>query len=205
MRHVTFGGANSLDNFIARPDDGVDWLLWCNEAAQVMAEFWPTIDTVVMGRKTYDVQRRMSENGVSPEGDYSGVRTYVFSRTLPEGTHGGATIVREDAADFVRRLKAQDGKGICVMGGGELARSLFEAGLICRADDRGDPVVQLSPPLICGPEQFEQIESTLRTVLSEAVFAAYHRTVELGEQMEAQVEAQAAATGRRGKYANPDG
>ena len=141
MRHVTFGGANSLDNFIARPDDGVDWLLWCNEAAQVMAEFWPTIDTVVMGRKTYDVQRRMSENGVSPEGDYSGVRTYVFSRTLPEGEHGGATIVREDAADFVRRLKAQDGKGICVMGGGELARSLFEAGLIDRLGMNIHPVL----------------------------------------------------------------
>jgi adenosylmethionine-8-amino-7-oxononanoate aminotransferase len=51
---------------------------------------------------------------------------------------------------------------------GYLSGALFEAGLICRADDRGDPVVQLSPPLICGPEQFEQIESTLRTVLSEA-------------------------------------
>jgi adenosylmethionine-8-amino-7-oxononanoate aminotransferase len=51
---------------------------------------------------------------------------------------------------------------------GYLSGALFEAGLICRADDRGDPVVQLSPTLICGPEQFEQIESTLRTVLSEA-------------------------------------
>jgi adenosylmethionine-8-amino-7-oxononanoate aminotransferase len=51
---------------------------------------------------------------------------------------------------------------------GFLSGRLFEAGLICRADDRGDPVVQLSPPLICGPEQFDQIESTLRTVLSEA-------------------------------------
>ena len=130
MRQVTFGGANSLDNFIARSDHAVDWLLWCDEAAQIMAEFWPTIDTVVMGRKTYDVQRRMSADGVTPEGDYSGVKTYVFSRTLPEGPDGGATIVREDAADFVRRLKAQDGKGICVMGGGELARSLLEGGVI---------------------------------------------------------------------------
>jgi adenosylmethionine-8-amino-7-oxononanoate aminotransferase len=51
---------------------------------------------------------------------------------------------------------------------GFLSGRLFEAGLICRADDRGDPVVQLSPPLVCGPEQFDQIEATLRTVLSEA-------------------------------------
>ena len=46
--------------------------------------------------------------------------------------------------------------------------SLFEAGLYCRADDRGDPVVQLAPPLICDQSHFTEIESTLRTVLTEA-------------------------------------
>jgi adenosylmethionine-8-amino-7-oxononanoate aminotransferase len=51
---------------------------------------------------------------------------------------------------------------------GFLSGRLFEAGLICRADDRGDPVVQLAPPLVCGPEQFDEICSTLRTVLTEA-------------------------------------
>jgi adenosylmethionine-8-amino-7-oxononanoate aminotransferase len=51
---------------------------------------------------------------------------------------------------------------------GFLSGRLFDAGLICRADDRGDPVVQLAPPLVCGPEQFDQIETTLRTVLTEA-------------------------------------
>ncbi len=51
---------------------------------------------------------------------------------------------------------------------GFLSGRLFEAGLICRADDRGDPVVQLSPPLVCGPEEFYQICTTLRTVLTEA-------------------------------------
>jgi adenosylmethionine-8-amino-7-oxononanoate aminotransferase len=51
---------------------------------------------------------------------------------------------------------------------GYLSGALFEAGLICRADDRGDPVVQLSPPLICGQEEFDFIAATLREVLSEA-------------------------------------
>jgi adenosylmethionine-8-amino-7-oxononanoate aminotransferase len=51
---------------------------------------------------------------------------------------------------------------------GYLSGALFEAGLICRADDRGDPVVQLSPPLICGQEEIDFIASTLREVLSEA-------------------------------------
>ena len=51
---------------------------------------------------------------------------------------------------------------------GYLSAELFDRGLICRADDRGDPVIQLSPPLIAGPEQFEEIESVLRPVLEEA-------------------------------------
>ncbi len=51
---------------------------------------------------------------------------------------------------------------------GFLSGELFKRGLICRADDRGDPVVQLSPPLIAGPEHFEEMESVLRPVLEEA-------------------------------------
>jgi adenosylmethionine-8-amino-7-oxononanoate aminotransferase len=51
---------------------------------------------------------------------------------------------------------------------GYLSGALFEAGLICRADDRGDPVVQLAPPLICGPTEIALIEQVLRDVLSEA-------------------------------------
>jgi adenosylmethionine-8-amino-7-oxononanoate aminotransferase len=51
---------------------------------------------------------------------------------------------------------------------GFLSTELFKRGLICRADDRGDPVVQLSPPLIAGPEQFAEMESVLRPVLEEA-------------------------------------
>jgi adenosylmethionine-8-amino-7-oxononanoate aminotransferase len=51
---------------------------------------------------------------------------------------------------------------------GFLSAELYRRGLICRADDRGDPVIQLSPPLIAGPEQFAEIESVLRPVLAEA-------------------------------------
>jgi adenosylmethionine-8-amino-7-oxononanoate aminotransferase len=51
---------------------------------------------------------------------------------------------------------------------GFLSGELYRRGLICRADDRGDPVIQLSPPLIAGPEQFHEIETILRDVLTEA-------------------------------------
>lgn len=135
MRKVIFGGANSLDNCFARPDGGVDWLRWCDEAAAVMMETWKTVDTVIMGRKTYEFARRHGGAGQSSPG----VTSYVFSRTLPD--EPGVNIVREDAAAFVARLKEQPGKDICVMGGGGLARSLFEAGLIDRVGFNIHPVL----------------------------------------------------------------
>ncbi|QYB02788.1 aspartate aminotransferase family protein [Rhodococcus sp. USK10] len=51
---------------------------------------------------------------------------------------------------------------------GFLSTALFDAGLYCRADDRGDPVIQLAPPLICGQTEFDEIENILRGVLTEA-------------------------------------
>jgi dihydrofolate reductase len=125
MRKVVFGGANSLDNFIARKDDSFDWLLWNKEVTRIMEDFWKTIDTIVMGRRTYDVSVRMGHGG-----SYAGIKTYIFSRTIKKSSDNGMTFVSEDAASFVRRLKSEEGKDICVMGGGVLAKSLFEADLI---------------------------------------------------------------------------
>ena len=54
MRKVAFGVANSLDNYIARKDGAIDWILGGEEATAMMTEFWKTIDAVVIGRKTYE-------------------------------------------------------------------------------------------------------------------------------------------------------
>jgi dihydrofolate reductase len=94
------------------------------EAAELKSSFWQTIDTVLMGRKTFEVAVRHGQ-----EVGYPGVKNYVFSRTIKR-IDGPVSIVSEEAAEFVRSLKCQDGKGICVIGGGELARSLFESDLI---------------------------------------------------------------------------
>jgi adenosylmethionine-8-amino-7-oxononanoate aminotransferase len=51
---------------------------------------------------------------------------------------------------------------------GFLSHALYENGLYCRADDRGDPVIQLSPPLICDQSHFDEMEEVLRKVLTEA-------------------------------------
>src|SRR4029079_5628495 len=108
MRKVTFGGANSLDNFFARKDDSVDLLLYCKEVQQIMKDYWKNIDTVVMGRRTYEVAIKMGGDG----GSGQGVKTYIFSRTIKKRSSKKLTFVSDDAADYVRRLKQEKGKDI---------------------------------------------------------------------------------------------
>lgn len=124
-RKVTFGGAVSLDGYFAGPDEAIDWLLWSDEAAAVSAASWRGVDTMLMGRRTWEFALRVGGGpGVGPK-----IRTFVFSRTLA-GVPDGVELVREDAAGFVRRLKGEEGGGILVMGGGELGSALIEAGLV---------------------------------------------------------------------------
>jgi dihydrofolate reductase len=126
-RKVTFGGACSLDGFFARKDDSVDWLMWSDEAGEIMQDYWKRIDTVVMGRKTYEAGLKLTKGKGDP---YSGMKSYVFSRTLKPGAAGGTEVIASDAVAFVRKLKRGSGKDICVMGGGELACSLLEGDVI---------------------------------------------------------------------------
>lgn len=127
MRKVTFGGANSFDNYFARKDDSVDWLMWGDEAAAVMKDYWSSIDTVLMGRRTYETAMKLSKGKSNP---YPDVKSYVFSRTLKPAKNKAVEIVNEDAVAFVKKLKGEKGKDICLMGGGLFAKSLFEADLI---------------------------------------------------------------------------
>ncbi len=127
MRKVTFSGANSLDNYIARPDGAVDWLLFGKEAASYLKEYWKTIDTILMGRKTYEMGLEQSKGQSNP---YSGIKAYVFSRTLKASRDDAVEIVSGDAVSFVRKLKSEEGKDIFLMGGGLFAKTLFEAQLI---------------------------------------------------------------------------
>ena len=126
-RKVTFGGASSLDSYFARKDDAVDWLMPSAEAMKLMKAYWETVDTIVMGRKTYEVGLKMTKGAKNP---FSGFKTYVFSRTLQPKKEEAFEIVRDDAVEFVRRLKEEPGKDICIMGGGNLACSLLDGGVI---------------------------------------------------------------------------
>lgn len=132
MRKVIFGGASSLDNYFAREDGSVDWLIIDAEAMELMSGMLDRFDVMIMGRKTWSASMaNFSEEELrKAEEMSSGMRSVVFSRTLEPGRKGGYEIVNTDPGEFVRELKEQDGKDICVMGGGELARELFEAGMI---------------------------------------------------------------------------
>lgn len=132
MRKVVYGGATSLDQFLAREDGAVDWLIMDAESMELMKDMWDRFDVMLMGRKTWStaIEQFSEEDLKRAEEAKGGMPSYVFSRTLEAGKHDGYEIVNEDPAGFVRRLKEQDGKDICVMGGGELAAVLFEAGLI---------------------------------------------------------------------------
>jgi dihydrofolate reductase len=153
MRTVTYGAACSLDMFITGPDDAMDWIVWTDDVQQIMAGFWKDIDVVVTGRKTYEFALKAGGGGSMP-----GVTGYVCSRTLPESALKGETLVR-DAVPFLRDLKAQPGKGICLMGGGELARSLFEAGLIDRVGLNIHPVLLGGGvPMFPGPMRRSDLE-----------------------------------------------
>jgi dihydrofolate reductase len=157
MRTVTFGAACSLDGFIARPDHSVDWLRWSKDVSAITNAFWKTIDTVVMGRKTYAVAVR------SGGGGYPGVKNYVFSRTLKQSDNPKVQIVADEAAVFVAALKKTKGKGTCVMGGGELASDLFNAGLIDEVGLNIHPIVLGSGipmfPRVQRPLDLELIEN----------------------------------------------
>lgn len=124
MRKVIYGCACSLDGYLADVNGGVDWLHFSKDVQEVMRRTWATADAVLYGRKTWEIATAQP----MPPGTES-VRNYVFSRTLKAVGHG-AEVVKEEAGEFVRRLKAERGKDIIVMGGGNFAQSLFAAKVI---------------------------------------------------------------------------
>jgi dihydrofolate reductase len=133
MRQLRYSVAASLDGYIAGSNGEYDWILVDPEIdfAAMYAEF----SGIVMGRRSYDV---FAATGRAPG---LALPTYVYSRTLPEGEHGGVTIVR-DAAAHVRALKnTSDEKPLRLWGGGDLFRSLAEHGLVDGVDVAIIPIV----------------------------------------------------------------
>jgi dihydrofolate reductase len=138
MRTVTYGGAVSLDGYLTGPKGEVDWLIFSKDVQEVMKDSWKGVDTILMGRKTWEVAAGMSAGTKAAARKSKALkkklepkmRTYVFSRTLSAIDAPGVELVRSDAAQFVRALKQRPGGRIILMGGGELATSLLAADLV---------------------------------------------------------------------------
>ena len=124
MRKVSYGGACSADAYITGPDEAVDWIRMSDDVNAIMAESWKAVDTILMGRKTYEFSVRMGGGATT-----KGITSYVFSRTMTDKPKG-AELVRGDAVEFVRELKSKPGGGIILMGGGELGTALIEGGVV---------------------------------------------------------------------------
>lgn len=137
-RRLVYYVACTVDGFIARPDGSVDWALIQGEHfADLIERFSETFpahlraalgispsvrrfDTVLMGRKTYEVG--LKEGITSP---YEPLRQFVVSRSLPEISGSAVHIHRGAALELVRQLKAEEGKDIWLCGGGKLAGAVF--------------------------------------------------------------------------------
>lgn len=137
-RKLVYYVATTVDGFIAREDGSFDWALGQGAHFADLIEQFPEtfpahlrhalgvpetvrrFDTVVMGRRTYEVG--LHAGVTSP---YQPLRQFVMSRSLPDRQAPGVHLVRGDVLEAVRQLKAEDGKDIWLCGGGRLAAGVF--------------------------------------------------------------------------------
>jgi len=126
-RKIIVNIATSADGYVARPDGNLDWLTErpAPKGFYGLPAFEKSIDAKILGRKTFD---RSVELGARFG---SGATHYVFSRkTPPKSVPKGVHFVTESIAAFAERLRAEDGKNIWMMGGGEIIASFLDAGAI---------------------------------------------------------------------------
>ena len=138
MRELKYFVACTVDRFIARADGSFDFFLAEGAHLKDLVKTYPEtvpahlrqpigvrpasnwVDTVLMGRKTYDIG--LPFGVTSP---YPHLKQYVFSRTMKESLSPDVTLVKSDPLEFVRGLKREKGRDIWLYGGGVLAAALF--------------------------------------------------------------------------------
>jgi dihydrofolate reductase len=123
MRRLRYNVAASLDGFIATKDGGYDWIVADDsiDFASLFAQF----DLFVMGRKTFETLRAQGDTDPTLGRD-----VLVASRTLAVSDRPGVNFVSEGIAQKIAALKRLPGKDIWLFGGGDFARTLFDAGVV---------------------------------------------------------------------------
>jgi dihydrofolate reductase len=138
QRKVIVYIATSADGYIARKDGDVDWLNRPRIAGDYgIGAFYRSIDTILWGRKTYELALEFQKAGVPNSAFDTSVKNYVFSRKLGKRFKSGkfvpppgVEIVDEDIANFTERLRAIPGKNVWMMGGAGIIASFLDAGEI---------------------------------------------------------------------------
>ena len=135
-RNVIVYLAASADGYIARPDGDVEWLnRRPHKYDYGMKKFYSSIDTVLLGRKTYDWAMNYWKKRGKTTGQFdTSVTNYIFSRRPPRKPADGVEFVNSPVKAFMRKLRARPGKHIWMMGGGELIASFLDAGEIDEFD-----------------------------------------------------------------------
>lgn len=146
MRPVRYNVATSLDGYIAGPNGEYDWIPL--EPTIDFGALFRDVDTVLLGRHSYELVRHDPAAATWPKE----ARVLVFSRTLRASDHPGVTIIAEEAASVVARLRAElSGGEIWLYGGGALFGSLLAAGQVDRVEVTVIPIllgggISLLPP-----------------------------------------------------------
>jgi dihydrofolate reductase len=122
MRNIILYIATSLDGYIARSDGALDWLFTDGEYGY--SSFYESIDTTLMGRKTYE---QVLTFGDFP---YLDKHNYVFTHRTENTDSEHVTFVTKDAVGFIRELKTQAGKDIWLIGGGGLIQTCLQDHLV---------------------------------------------------------------------------
>lgn len=121
MRKMLLNLAVTLDGFIAGPNGEYDWCF--TDADYGMTQFMESVDTIVMGRKSFDLV-------VQYGAPYPDKKVMVLSSTLNTTPYGNVTIVNEDLPAFAHKLLQGEGKNIWLFGGATIIDPLFEKNLI---------------------------------------------------------------------------
>jgi dihydrofolate reductase len=131
-RRIIVSVATSADGFIARRDGSFDWLDRPRPKDNYgMDAFYGSIDTILWGRKTYDMALDFQTKGVGGTAFDTRVKNYVFTHNLPEGAApAGVEFVNEPIKAFATRLREKEGKDAWIMGGGGIIGSFLDAGEI---------------------------------------------------------------------------
>ncbi len=214
MRRIRYGVGTSLDGFIADEKGGTDFLV--SDPAYDSAPFFASIDTVLIGRVTYEAAVRQGMRA------YPGLQNYVVSRTLNPADYPEVTVLGDGFERVIADLRAATGKDIWLCGGGVLFRTLLEAGLVDTVELGISPTLlgQAGTPLVAvGPllSRVARLELTRHEVLPTGLLILEYavrtskstgRTKTLNQKQgnrRANVAPRRSGAGQRGPVSDGDG